>query len=268
MRVVYLDETGHSFKEPHAAVAGVLLDPDQQWAALAQSIDHLKKDVPEQFRNGFFFHASDLFGGGKWRNTWPDEDRWHLLEKLVALPRLLHVPIVLGFTAKPEERDEPGREGRYIHAMAYIFCLKAADRFMREQTPPNEIAMVVAEERAEARNAIRAAHNLASSKQLLQQFFGPELCDGLPITRIKAPPAFASKEEEVLLQMADACAWVFQRHLSRRDMSERFTDAMFGEFAQPAQLSAMRTLAANDVCFWWANPEAFSVGSLTGPPSS
>lgn len=75
MRVVYLDETGHSFKEPHAAVAGVLLDPDQQWAALAQSIDHLKKDVPEQFRNGFFFHASDLFGGGKWRSTWPDEDR-------------------------------------------------------------------------------------------------------------------------------------------------------------------------------------------------
>jgi hypothetical protein len=30
MRVVYLDETGHSYKEPVAVVAGVILDPDRQ----------------------------------------------------------------------------------------------------------------------------------------------------------------------------------------------------------------------------------------------
>jgi len=49
-----------------------------------------------------------------------------------------------------------------------------------------------------------------------------------PIARIKAPPAFAAKDEEELLQISDACAFVLQRYLNRSPGWERFVKAMFG----------------------------------------
>ncbi|MER9432360.1 hypothetical protein [Mesorhizobium sp. M0408] len=87
VRVVYVDETGHTTREPVAIVAGLILDPDRQWRVLADRIEALKADVPEKFREGFIFHATDLEHGGKYRHDWPDEDRWALLDRLIALPR-------------------------------------------------------------------------------------------------------------------------------------------------------------------------------------
>src|SRR5258707_814398 len=83
-------------------------------------------------------------------------------------------------------------------------CFKAADIFMVNGSPADEVAMVIAEERNEARRALRAAHNLALNRKLVEQWL-PEFAHLFPILRVKAPPAFASKEEEILLQMADAC---------------------------------------------------------------
>jgi Protein of unknown function (DUF3800) len=255
VRVIYLDETGHSYKEPVAAVAGVILDPDRQWRLMADEIEKLKETVPAQFRDGFLFHAAVLYHGGENRNKWPEEDRWSLLEKLVALPRKMKIPLVIGFAQKPakELRNEPQLDSVVIHALAYLRCLKSADTYMNKFTHPGEVAMVVAEERKEAQKAIRDAHNLAMSKGLIEQWM-PELAHLFPISRIKVPPAFASKEEEILLQITDACAWTFQRHMKAGDQSERFINAMFGDFAHPADLSKMRAEPANCYGFAWAEP--------------
>jgi hypothetical protein len=75
VRIIYLDETGHSFKEPVAVVAGIILDPDKQWRLMADEIEGLKRRVPDQFRDGFVFHATDLYSGGRWRQSWPNESR-------------------------------------------------------------------------------------------------------------------------------------------------------------------------------------------------
>ena len=132
MRVIYLDETGHSFKEPVAAVAGVILDPDKQWRLMADEIERLRDSVPPEFREGFFFHAADLYYGGKYRERWLDEDRWSLLEKLVALPRKMKVPLVIGSAQKPakELRNDPQLDTVVIHALAYLRCLKPADVYI------------------------------------------------------------------------------------------------------------------------------------------
>jgi Protein of unknown function (DUF3800) len=250
VRVIYIDETGHSYKEPVAAVAGIILDPDKQWRLMADEIEALKQFVPEAFREGFVFHATDLFYGGKYRRGWPDEDRWSLLENLVALPRKLKVPLVLGCAEKPAEelRNKPQLDSVVIHVLAYLRCLKSADTYMKDFASPDEVAMIVAEERKEAREAIRAAHNLAMSN-LIDQVM-PSL--GGPITRIKTPPAFASKEEEILLQIADACAWTFQRHLRGGEQSDRYIHAMFGDFAHPVDLGKMRTERSTYYGFAWA----------------
>jgi Protein of unknown function (DUF3800) len=255
MRVIYLDETGHSYKEPVAAVAGVILDPDKQWRLMADEIERLKECVPAEFREGFVFRAADLFYGGEYRKQWPDEDRWSLLEKLVSLPRKLKVPLVIGSAQKPpkELRQKPQLDSVVIHAMAYLRCLKPADVYMNDFAQPDEVAMIVAEDRKEAREAIRDAHNLAMSKSLIEQWM-PELAHLYPISRIKAPPAFASKEEEILLQIADACAWTFQRHMRAGSQSERFIHAMFGDFAHPIDLGKMRTENASYYGFAWVEP--------------
>jgi hypothetical protein len=46
------------------------------------------------------------------------------------------------------------------------------------------------------------------SKSLIEQWM-PELAH-LFYFQIKPPPAFASKEEEILFYRADACAWTFR----------------------------------------------------------
>jgi hypothetical protein len=197
VRAIYLDETGHSFKEPIAAVAGVILDPDKQWRSLADEIEKLKDKIPAEFREGFIFHAADLFYGGKYRDRWPDDDRWSLLEELLAVPRKLSIPLVAGCSKKPPkaDREEPHTDSLIIHSMAYMLCLKAADEFMVRAAPPDEVAMVIAEERNEAREALRAAHRLVLDKALVEKFL-PEFTHMFPISRIKAPPAFASKDAD------------------------------------------------------------------------
>ena len=62
--VIYLDETGHDKKNKIVAVAGVVLNPDKQWVQLANGIEELKARVPEQHRDGFIFHATDLYYRG------------------------------------------------------------------------------------------------------------------------------------------------------------------------------------------------------------
>ena len=92
------------------------------------------------------------------------------------------------------------------------------------------------------------------SKSLIEQWM-PEVAHLFPISRIKPPPAFASKEEEILLQIADACAWTFQRHMRGGGQSKRFIHAMFGEFAHPIELSKMiRAQGSNSYLFVWAEP--------------
>ena len=170
-------------KSTRAAVAGVLLDPDRQWHGLAERIEALKGSVPIIHREGFFFHASKLFYGAEYRQSWSDPDRWSLLEKLVALPRELRIPLVLGFTKNDVPDDDQHRKSKVVHAMAYGFCLKAADWFMENHAPPNEVAMVVAEDRKEAREAIKATHRLLVNAQLVKQWLPPFMHGDFPITR-------------------------------------------------------------------------------------
>ena len=250
MKVVYLDETGHDAKQTVAAVAGVLIDPDRQWLALAERIKLLRLEVPDEYRDGFIFHATDLHYGSK-RPNWPRDEQRQLLNRLIELPRLLGIPIVLGVWRKVHERGPAQQESIVVHALAYGFCLKAADWYMSTLAPPDEVAMVVAEERPEAHKAIRASHALLSDEATIRKWLPPFVLRDFPISRIKAPPAFASKDEEILLQMADACAFVFQRFINGGDGHEKLVDAMFGEHAHPMALSKLKTDSIPWTCFWW-----------------
>jgi hypothetical protein len=66
VRIAYLDEAGISDKEPFAVVAAVIIDGDRHWRALHDALSGLADlCAPPEKRNGFIFHATELFGGGK-----------------------------------------------------------------------------------------------------------------------------------------------------------------------------------------------------------
>jgi hypothetical protein len=261
VRVIYVDETGHAPKQPICAVAGIMLDPDKQWRALADRIDELKADVPKEIRAGFFFHATDLHYGGKNRNTWADDDRWALLDKLLALPRELRIPLAVGWCHRTKSPAPmvAKRMPVYSHALSYVLCLKAADDLIDNHAPQNEVAMVVAEERPEAHRMLRLAHNIVSSKDLIRQLL-PDLPEHFAISRIKAPPAFAAKSEEVLLQMADACAFAFQRFLNGAARGDHLLQAILGKSIDN-EVRQRFDAAGGFVSLWWNDPVVLS-GSI------
>jgi hypothetical protein len=249
VRVVYIDESSHSAREPFAVVGGIILDPDKQWRVLAEALDELRqRRVPAEINTeDFFFHAAELYNGAKHRQTWDEEGRRQTLEELVMLPMKLRLPLVFGIQRRFEAPEITSNQASLSdHAVAFAYCLGGADWFMKTHTPPDQLAMIVAEQRKEARETLESAH-----AYLLTQRSTDVMGDDFPITRIKSAPSFSTKRVEPLLQIADACAWVLQRHLKGGRDAERFTQAMFGRFANPVSLGVLRSVIGDRVCFWW-----------------
>ena len=249
LRVAYVDETGHSDKEPFCAVAGIIVNPDKQWNIIADAIQDLKERVPDGFKEDFVFHAAELWHGGRYRSTWPKEMRHNLLGDLLALPRKLKIPLIVGFCINHPSSHQTKNPSVVRHVVAHSLCIIALDEYMKTKCDPDEIAMLVAEERTEAREKIRKLHSLFSSRKKradFSSFFdGLENIAGatLPITKIRNPPAFASKEEEVLLQLSDACAWAFQK-LRKTEEEEAFVNRfMLGDNTK----STLRSLVLGDL---------------------
>lgn len=107
MRFIYVDEAEISAHEPYAVVVGVAVHADQQWKLLERCLrDLIPDEIPQSQRAKFYFHATELFSGGRTfdRASWPKEKRWALLESIVSIPRKFNVPISFGFM-----RKKPGR---------------------------------------------------------------------------------------------------------------------------------------------------------------
>jgi hypothetical protein len=68
VRLVYMDEAGISkaAEEPFTVVAGVVVHADHQLNCVESALERiLIRHIPERVRDGFVFHATELFNGGK-----------------------------------------------------------------------------------------------------------------------------------------------------------------------------------------------------------
>src|SRR4051794_26608716 len=102
VRVAYLDEAGVSNPnhEPFLVVGGIIIDADRQMIAIEDRIDEICSDhIPEEDREGFVFHATELWSGGSYfdRKTWPREKRHQISMDIISIPRDFDIPISFGF---------------------------------------------------------------------------------------------------------------------------------------------------------------------------
>src|ERR1700722_12597625 len=93
VRVTYMDESGLAKREPILVEAGIIVHGDDQVVPVEQYLESLvEKHIPADQRAAFFFHATDIYGGGDKncifhdKDEWPDERRWAILDDLVAVP--------------------------------------------------------------------------------------------------------------------------------------------------------------------------------------
>jgi hypothetical protein len=236
VRLTFLDEAGISnpTQEPIVVIAGIVVHGDVQYKPLRARIQKVVEDwIPPQDRDGFIFHATDLFSGGGYfsRNLWPLCIRWQILEELCSIPYEFDLPIVFGFQnrwAVPRTFEGKAvKDNIHTAAMqliAFTHCLIGIERWMRAETDPSENVMLIAEDKPEVKSAFKEIHRVAQNPDKIKQSIPAKLAESeeLPVTRIVDDIYFTDKQGSVPLQIADVCAFVIKRHLMKRDYIYRF----------------------------------------------
>jgi Protein of unknown function (DUF3800) len=241
VRLVYLDESGISVNESVTVVAGVIIDPDKQWKSVAEYLNSLLLEyIPVEHHAGFAFHAKELFHGSKRFDPshYPPERRRELLRRLVEIPARFHLPTVYGYSDKIPLQNwllayrtkKQQRDMRAIHhAMTYSYCAVAVERYMREIARPEELAELIAENNDDARTRVKEMHGILKGRNLYErntEYLSQIGKRYLPITKILGSVRFADKDEDILLQIADACAFTYRCYLEQKPNASDLFDAL------------------------------------------
>jgi hypothetical protein len=240
VRVTYIDESGLSRKEPILVQAGVIVHGDDQLVSVEEHLEYLvEKHIPIDKREGFFFHATDIYGGGdknclfRDKDEWPDERRWAILDDLAAIPQKFDLPVCIGMIQKdqfplPAGTDKTNPEvlrriDVAMHAMAIIQCEVGVELWLRKNTE-REITHIIAENNHDVVLAAKEAHTMLRDPQAIVAAGGPADHPVYPFKRIRDGLQFTTKAESRLLQIADVCAWSMRRYVNFASNARRFFD--------------------------------------------
>jgi hypothetical protein len=228
VRFIYVDEAGTSEQEPVSVVVGLIVQADKEWLPAAQAVQSLRPTVPEKFRNEIF-HAKTIWGHKKYRDDWSQEARVEFLCRLMSIPNRVGIGISWAMMRRTARVvPVPGYTAVQIqHAHCFLGCVGAADTFVR-QVGPGEVATIVAEDVPEVRKLLRHALTLARYQPPTVTGWGPSPATELRVTQVVDEVHFAGKEEAILLQVADACAFGLRRYFADQSYGDVFAHAVTG----------------------------------------
>jgi hypothetical protein len=262
MKFLFMDEAGTSQHEPVTVVVAIHTDPDSQLVHTEASVRQVLGLVPPQFREGFHFHAKSIWADPKYRDGWDMTKRKAMLCQMMALPRRLGLSISFsiarrgstfeghGTTMMPHEID---------HLMAFQACIAVADKHIRERGKPLEAASIIAEDEPNMRKFLKnSVRYLRENPRIIerasmlptaaeeQQGYVEQIGDQR-VTNIRNPICFTDKQEEPLVQLADACAYGLKRYFSEQDFGEQFVAAING---CPFDKRDFRGPLSAVTCYW------------------
>jgi hypothetical protein len=235
VRFVYLDETGTGDPrvEPWLIVAGVMVH-EKRWKAVERHLIGMADAfaVPSD-RGSFCFHANELFTGGKkdFKAKYPFQKRHDALAALCAIPEQFSLPVFMYAVnrAKYVERYGANRPADVILTEQLmhmsIACASGVETFMKQTAEDDDVATLIYEQNGQKSAAVRAYHNLFRSdlmKKALEQLRTQGTVRLVHFERIIETALFAAKTDSSLLQIADACAYVFGRRMRGAGIGDRF----------------------------------------------
>jgi hypothetical protein len=196
---------------------------EQLLAAVSEHLASIvERYIPEADREGFVFHAMDIFSGRKYfsnANGWDLGTRIGLLKDLLAVPKFFELPVVLGYCSYVGTNIPVWK-----HIFAYFSAMSQVENYMLKFTLDNDQATLVAEDCPSRRRFIRNTHDSFLGNQ------AEELrAHGMvAMTRINGTVSFANKAQQALLQIADAIAFSMRRYLSDLSHSRELVEEMVG----------------------------------------
>jgi len=130
-----------------------------------------------------------------------------------------------------------------IHAEAYVDALEDVN-FWARRNAYNEVAMIIAENSAQTKVAIKLIHNeLANDEEEFWYHRGAiRVKNFYPIVDTVH---FAEKHESALLSIADTCAFVIKRHLMGKTNIVSHFEALRPQIVSSRDLSWIHPLAGS-----------------------
>lgn len=246
MRYIFVDEAGTSAHEPVTVVVGIIANADRHVMAAEQLVNEILGSVPSRHKQNFTFHATKVFGHKPYQADWLLNDRLHLLESMMAVPRRIGMALTASATWRNavDHSDSATSlklsQSQFEHVMTFSNCLTVADRNIRRHAHPSEVATVVAEDIPEMRKFLKVIPKMYRDHPF---HFAPEHLRETPqdkeaghctqrgemrIARIRNSVHFVEKAEDPLVQVADACAYGLRRYFAKEKFGDLFARAVLG----------------------------------------
>lgn len=243
MRYIYMDEAGTSLHEPVTVVVGVVANADEHVMLADAALHEALGSVPAPFREGFVFHATDIWGSSKYREAWTMADRLKLLKTVMSLPRRIGMSVSMAMVRRTHVPGFPLQRislEQYHHFKAFSDCVASADRYIRDHCGLKEGGTIVAEDCHDMRKYLRKIPKMLRDNPIV---LGPGMV--LPtaqeeeqgyvtqngdyrVSRIRNAIHFVEKDDDPLVQIADACAFAFRRWFAGEDFGPDFVTAVLG----------------------------------------
>jgi hypothetical protein len=258
MRLIFTDEAGTAENEPVVVVAAVVVQEGGEVALLESELARvIAEKVPEQHREGFYIHATDIFQGSKGlREGWPILDRMDFLKEVGCLPFVHDIPVAVSYASKRDfskmlkKEWKPGKpkftSNQYNHFMMFGICMDMADLFLRKHLKGSEEGKVFAEKLSEMQTTLRR-YGLTLRDMKLEGPADGQIRDLAQrrmgdqpehfthhIEHIVGEPEFYAKGEQSILQIADVIAFSFRRFASKQKHGDELVEAILGPFEGPA----------------------------------
>ena len=185
--------------------------------------------APPEHREGFVFHAMELWSGGKIlkRGEYPQERRWEALKRLCALPSEFGIPVVKGQVHKETycrivNEQLSGKElTDEAQIAAFTECLTVVEHFMRNEAGAAEVAKIAVEHNSQNYQIFKEQHRSLKSPECLEGM-NPAARPLWPLKKIVDGVEACEKADTSLLQIADACAFIIRKVLENHPEAEQY----------------------------------------------
>ncbi|RXF75470.1 DUF3800 domain-containing protein [Hansschlegelia zhihuaiae] len=245
LRYIFMDEAGTSDPEPVTVVVGIIASADEHVMSAEALVREIYDTVPPQFKKDFVFHATDILNKTKYQDGWSMTDRLALLKCMMSVPIRIGMSVCLsarwrGACDYSKTDMMEMSPAQLDHAMAFGLCLTTADRHIRNHAHPREVATVVAEDDPKMRKFLKKLpmglknnpiHLSPSHLRCVPADVEAGYCvqsGVVSISRIRNSVHFVEKDEDPLVQVADACAFGFRRFFANEKFGEDFARSIIG----------------------------------------
>jgi hypothetical protein len=195
VRLVYIDEAGISkaTEEPILVVAGTIVHGDHSLNGVENELERIMlRHIPERHRDGFVFHAKELFNGGGnvFKRVpppdfigpieWSLERRLKIADEIMAIPKKFKLPIAIGWIDKaaflkrlklPAGIHDESEITIAGHIAAFMNCAMWVEQYMRRETK-GENCLFVVENNDQVKKFLTEVHRYHQDKKKFEVVVG------------------------------------------------------------------------------------------------